>query len=179
MPQRAALYRRHHPAVEVHACHDAPVNETMIDVFQRPDGYFVVSAEQTTGGLWLYVSEPPTVIEPSADAVQLGTVVGSCLAHPRPIVPHPSQNDWTEVRRASLAPIMRAAKVRSWRSFLATARLISVDRSDQQYTVTPMQRRGNPSSAFTPDITQEQRLASPSKEALGQAVLVAFRAAQS
>lgn len=154
------------------------MTESLISVYQRPDGYFVVSAERTTDGLWLDVDEPPTVIEPSADAARLGTVCGLVLANPRPTVPHPLQSEWTEVRRASLDPIIRAAKVRSWRSFLATARLVTVDRSDQQYTVTPMRRRGKPNSSFRPDITQERRLTSPSNGELGQAVLTAYRAAQ-
>lgn len=160
------------------ACHDAAVNGSLVSVYQRPDGYFVVSFAQSTTGLWLHVSEPPIRIERSADAVRLGTVAGLCLAKPRPIVPHPLQSEWTEVRRAALDPIIRAAKVRSWRSFLATARLVSIERSDQNYIVTPMRRRGTPSSSFKPDITQEQRLASPSNEELGQAVLMACEAAQ-
>jgi len=91
--------------------------------------------------------------------------------------PHAAQHEWPEHRRASLAPILQLAKVRSWRSFVSMASLVEAEQFDGVVTITPMRPMPKPIGAFEPDSARTERLNAPSSNELGEAILHAFTAA--
>ena len=74
----------------------------------------------------------------ASEPADLGSGALDRLAKPLPTTPHPGRDEWTDARRNSLGPIMRAAKVRSWKAFITTAALVEVSRTNDTFTVTPM-----------------------------------------
>lgn len=105
------------------------MSETSLNIYRRPDGYYLVMLAQTTVGLWVYVAGPPVVLSTTADAAHLGREAFDRLAEPRPRIPHPKRDEWTQVRREISRPIMKSAGVRSWKAFETTAELVSVTRT--------------------------------------------------
>lgn len=149
----------------------------LVHIYLRSEGYYLVTSAMTTTGLWQHVPEPPTFLGADSAPAQIGREVRVRLAKPRPRTIHPKNDEWTEARRKSLAPIIRAAKVRSWRAFISNAATVDVHRADQVFTVTPMKALAKPHGSFEGDVAHETRVASPTMEQLGQAVIQAFAAA--
>jgi hypothetical protein len=153
------------------------VSQSSLSIYSRSEGYFLVTSAQTTAGLWQHVDEPPTFLGAPTPSAQIGREAVKLLAEPRPTTAHPQRDEWTETSRQSLERIIRAAKVRSWRTFISKTALVEVERTNETFTVTPMKALSNPHGAFEPDPTKETELASPSPEDLGRAILQAFRVA--
>jgi hypothetical protein len=137
----------------------------------------VVTSAKTTAGLWVHDGEPRRLNESEAVAADLGSEMLARLAQSPRVVPHPARHEWSERRRASLAPILRPAKARSWRSFVSAASLVEAEQLDDVITISPMQPMPRPVGAFEPDMTRTERLDAPSATEIGQAVLRAFPAA--
>jgi hypothetical protein len=150
------------------------MTDASLSVYRRPEAYYLVVSAKTSTGLWIDVPESPAVLGSAADAAELGGAVVDLLAAPRPAIPHPRRDEWTDVRRRSLGPIMTAAKVRSWKAFTATATLVAVGRTGSSFTVTPMRPPVPSDGGYEPDTDAEQILRSPSKDACGTAILDAF-----
>ena len=153
------------------------MSDSLLSIYRRSEGYFLVQSAKTTVGVWQDVDEPPEVLGASAEPAQLGGKAVERLAEPRPITPHPERDEWTEATRRSRAPIIRAAKVGSWRAFISKTALVQVERTTVTFRVTPMNALPKPHGAFEPDLAQEKALASPSPEDLGRAILQAFKSA--
>jgi hypothetical protein len=111
--------------------------------------------------------------EADGAAAVLGAEVMTRLTRSARVVPHPRQEEWSRQRRASLTPILRLAKVRSWREFVSSADLVEVERQGDAVTVGRMRRLQKPMGAFEPDIGA-QRLHAPSPAELAEAIMGAF-----
>lgn len=153
------------------------MSDSLLSIYRRSEGYFLVSSAKTTAGLWQSVDEPPAFLGASTDPAQLGGEAAELLAEPRPSTAHPQREEWTEATRRSREPIIRAANVRSWRAFISETALVEVERTNKTFRVTPMKATPKPLGAFEPDLGQVNELASPSPEELGRAILQAFTAA--
>ncbi|KGN32183.1 hypothetical protein N802_11025 [Knoellia sinensis KCTC 19936] len=154
------------------------MSDGSLSVYRRSDGYYLVASAQTTAGVWLDVAEPPGLLSRAADAAQLGGEVLDRLTQRRPTVLHPRPEEWAEVTRGGVTPVVTAAKVRSWRAFVTTATLVVVDRANQTFSVSPMKALPKPRGAFEPVLDNETKLRSPSAESLGGAILQAFDAVE-
>ena len=150
------------------------MSDAYLSVYRRPEGYYLVVSAKTTMGLWVAVPESPEVLGSAAEAAELGGAAVDLLVTPRPTVPHPQRDEWTGVRRRSIGPIMKAAKVRSWKSFTAAAALVAVSRTGSTFTITPMGLPVPPDGGYEPDTEAEQIVRSPSKGDCGTAILDAF-----
>lgn len=150
------------------------MSEASLSIYRRPEGYYLVVSAQTTAGIWQHCAEPPDLLGATAEAVDIGDLALRRLAKPRSPIPHPQRDQWTDVRRASLTPIMRSAKLRSWKAFTATATLVDVHRTDLDFTVTPMAPPAGPQEGFEPDVDRERMLQEPTADSLGTAIVQAF-----
>ena len=150
------------------------MSDAYLSIYRRPEGYYLVVSAKTTAGVRVDVPENPRVLDSAAEAAELGGAALGLLLEPRPTVPHPQRDEWTGVRRRSLGPILKAAKVRSWKSFTAAATLVAVSRTDSTFTITPMRMAGPPDGGYEPDTDTEQLVRSPSKGDCGTAILNAF-----
>src|SRR5690348_10120467 len=132
------------------------MSDAYLSIYRRPEGYYLVVSARTTRGLWVAVPESPGVLGSAAEAAELGGAAVDLLVAPRPTVPHPQRDEWTGVRRRSLGPIMKAAKVGSWKSFTAAATLVAVSRTGSTFTITPMRLPLPPDGGYEPDPDAEQ-----------------------
>jgi hypothetical protein len=153
------------------------VSESLLNIYARSEGYYLVSSAKTSDGLWQHIAEPPTFLEAHVSPAHIGREALEYLAEPRPNTAHPQGGEWKEARRKSLDPIIRAAKVRSWRAFISNATTVDVERTNDSFKVTPMKAMSKPRGGFEPDLSQELGLDSPTPEDLGRAILQAFTAA--
>jgi hypothetical protein len=108
----------------------------LVELYNRPTGYFILPMERSTTGLWM-LSGAVTVLSPDASDQDLAVATWTALALAAKVSAHPSQAQWSTWRREKHAPILRAAKVRSWTAFETGASKISVDRHGRDVTVTP------------------------------------------
>ena len=118
-------------------------DSALIDVYCRTDGYFILTMDRSTAGLWM-ASGAVTVVPPDASGDDLAAAAWKTLAPTAQVVAHPSQAQWPAWRREKLAPILRAAKVRSWAAFETGASKASVDRHGHQITITPCRVLAHP-----------------------------------
>ncbi len=93
-------------------------------IYVRDLRCFIGTSDRTTDGVWIGRGNV-TVVHLDQDEA-LGAAVLDALSLSRTKIPHPAQSEWTAVRRRSLDPIVAAAGLRSWRSFIRSAQLISV-----------------------------------------------------
>jgi len=148
-------------------------DRAFVAIYHRPDAYYVVGSNRTTMGLWVGRPERPVVLDVAASPDTLGQQVLSLLSQGADIVPHPRQDEWTAQGRAFRAPILAAARVRSWRAFLASAELVDVSRQASLVTVTPMRRDAKRPDVFNAG-AETIELTSPPSSELGRAILAAF-----
>ncbi len=93
-------------------------------IYVRDSRCFIGTSDRTTDGVWIGRGNTTVVHLDQNEA--LGAAVLDALRLSRTKIPHPAQSEWTAVRRRSLDPIVAAAGLRSWRSFIRSAQLISV-----------------------------------------------------
>jgi hypothetical protein len=153
------------------------VSESLLTIYARSEGCYLVPSAKTTAGLWQHVAETPTFLRADAAPTQIGREALACLAEPRTQTAHPQRDEWKEARQGSLDPIIRAAKVRSWRAFISNTTTVDVARTEDTFKVTPMRAMPKPYGAFEPDLDGEFELDSPTPEDLGRAIVRAFMAA--
>jgi hypothetical protein len=151
-------------------------DDALVTVYRRSGEYLLAGSSRTTEGVWVHDGAPGVLGEAEADPERLGQELLACLALPRPAVPHPGPGEWPDRRRAGLEPILRAARVRSWRAFVSTADLVEVSRAGGSVSVAPMRAMPEHRGAFETDLARVQRLTAPSSAELGNAVLRAFGA---
>ena len=148
--------------------HSGSVNG-QVSIYARRGSCFVAADDQTTDGVWIGSGRVATVDD--ADRFGLGEAVVKALGHSRTGVPHPRRDQWSVQRQRSLGPLMDAAGVRSWRSFVLSARLVTVDASRGLATVVGWNRDTSRPEVFTPDQARELRDVPTEPAALGDAVV--------
>jgi hypothetical protein len=147
---------------------------SLITIYRRPDGYYLVSSDRTTIGVWVEPAQQPVVVERAAATDAIGRAALDLVSRRAAVVAHPRQDEWTAFRRANLAPLQRRARVRSWRAFVAPADLVSVHRLDDLITVTPQLRDLKRTDVFTANTERSQELTAPTPQSLGVAIVAAF-----
>jgi hypothetical protein len=153
------------------------VADSLLTVYTRADGYYLVSSAQTPAGIWQQFGESPTVLESNSPPTDIGRAALACLAQSRPQIAHSTRDEWVDARRRSLDPVLRAAKVRSWRAFITNTRSVDIERTDCAFTVTPTKPLPKPHGALEPVLDQVRELESPTPEDLGRAIIAGLAAA--
>lgn len=123
---------------------------SQVTIYGRAGSGFVTPDDQTVAGLWISRGDVEVVAldVPS----RLGEVVIEALRRSRTGVPHPSRGEWVDQRRHSLSPVIEAAGVRSWRSFIRVARVATVVSLQRGATVHAWRRDGRRPEVFEPDV---------------------------
>lgn len=147
---------------------------SLITIYRRPDGYYLVSSDRTTVGLWVELAQQPVVVDRAAAPDAIGEAALHLVARRAAVIAHPWQNEWAAFRRANRAPLQRRARVRSWRAFVAPADLVSVHRLDNLITVTPLVRDLERTDVFTDNTERSHELTAPTPQSLGAVIVAGF-----
>jgi hypothetical protein len=151
----------------------SPVGEALVEVYRRPDAYYVVTSDRTTMGVWLH-SGPAVMVSSHADVLTLADAVSAAAGLDVRVVEHPAQNQWTEWRRQALGPLLRQARVRSWKAFVTPATLVTVHRHGAVCTVTPQKRDQRRVDVFYPMVEDEIELPDCTPARLSRVLSAAF-----
>jgi hypothetical protein len=105
-----------------------------VGVYLRAGNVYSHPYVQTTTGLSIF-AEPVLVAEEGDDRVAEQLL--SLLSVRRPIVPHPTS--WKDLTN----PLTRAAKVRSYKAFLASAKYVEVTLKEDTVSLVPTKNAGH------------------------------------
>lgn len=106
-------------------------------VVYRVNGKVVVGTTVLArSGFGLDVDPQDLGTEP--DLGSIAAALARALSQSGRVVPDPAPHEW----KGRFAPFLKAAGVRSFRAFMATARLVTVDEQDGTFTVTPSRNLG-------------------------------------
>lgn len=154
-----------------------PADRALVMVYSRPDAHYVTTSARSTTGLWL---ESGTVAAVPADADDevLAQAVSRAVRRPADVVPHPGRGEWPARHKQALAPILLQAHVRSWRAFVAPARLVSVVREGATCTVTPNRRNARRRDVFEQMTDLATELPDLNVASLARALRAALTAAE-
>ena len=144
-------------------------------MYLRADAFDLIVKVRSTAGVRLAPGVPAETLRADTEVGELGQMLLHLLGQPAEEVPHPAQDEWTDQRKRSLGPLMAQTKVRSWRAFERGAALVSVNRVESRFTVSPKARDATRDNVWCPVIEHEQVLDAPDSVALGQAVASALR----
>jgi len=150
--------------------------ETFASVYQRGEHYFVHANARTVAGPWL-ASEPAVLLAIDSTSQELGEAVLSALKPGALAVTAPLSGDY----RATHAPLLAVAKVRSWSALQRRARLCEVWHRGVEVVVEPTRNggTGGENRGYHPLPEHAIKLGSRCSEAeLGVAVRSAFERCQ-
>lgn len=128
------------------------------------------SESVTVAGVGI-VSQP--VFELATDnVVDLGVAILEALQHSKSGVPHPAQTEWGKIGE----PVLKAARVRSWRALVTSAKYVQVRIEPDCVVFTPTRNLG-PKDGFT-ELSGRERSSAPTASEVGTALLAAFEDAE-
>lgn len=107
-------------------------------VYARSGAYFLHPDGTTTDGLRIAMS-PCVRLPAGCSDVELGEAVIAALGASRTGLRHPWHDEWKLIPQ----PLLRAARVRSWRAFAREASQVSLTLEADALTVTPWKRDGD------------------------------------
>jgi len=96
----------------------------------------VASSSKTTMGVGLHVD--PVVLSLDSSMGDVEVQLAESLRASDRILAHPAQSEW----KGSFDPFLKAAGVRSFRSFMQNARMLMVDQDENGVTITPTRNLG-------------------------------------
>ncbi|MCR6663879.1 MAG: hypothetical protein NVV60_12225 [Luteimonas sp.] len=140
------------------------------NIYKLKDRYLVHPDSRTASGIWV-ACDPFLPLALDADAAAIGNATLSALAASSSAAPHPK--DW----RAIAMPRLVAAGVRSERSFVSGAALVTVTRDDTGYLLEPHKNGGTSGSAkgFHPAPGLQRSISLDcDARSIGAAVMTAF-----
>jgi hypothetical protein len=148
------------------------MTDSLVSIYVRSEGYYLTSSGRTTIGLWMESDEWEFVPRGSASA--LGSAVVRRLSKASPILRHPERDEFSSLRAQTVAPLLKLAGVRTWKSFIANATLVHVE-GMTPVVVMPMRRDGRRVDAFVPVPEARQELSNFDDASMGEAVTTAER----
>ncbi|MDR0516480.1 MAG: CdiI family contact-dependent growth inhibition immunity protein [Fibromonadaceae bacterium] len=99
-------------------------------IYMRNKHYYIMPYSQTTVGLYIGV-EPITVLDDNVSDKILGKSIVDSFAFSKEEIPNPSDSD--NVAK----PLLKAAKVKSWRAFMSGSESISFENIDGVIKLLP------------------------------------------
>lgn len=130
-------------------------------VYRRKDIVLVHSSSPTDQGVWV-ITGPCTKLASGATDDEIGTAVWRALEESRTIL-HPTS--WS----ALFEPVLQAAGVGSWRTFMSLARSVEVEMDGDRIVVVPTRNLGT-ADGFEPIPGAGQGLDAPGAASLGATV---------
>lgn len=106
------------------------------------------------------------------NVIGLGAAILEALQHSRSGVPHPAQAEWGQIG----VPILKAAKVRSWRALARSAKYVHMRVEKDSVVFTPTRNLG-PKDGFI-ELLERERSSAPTAAEVGTALLAAFEDAE-
>ena len=134
-------------------------------IYERKGKLYVHSSSKTTAGVW--VINPPVLAVEKEDAGKVGRALKECLAASREGVPHPKS--FTNL----FDPVLDLAGVKSFGTFMKSAKCIEVETSDDATVTLLPTRNEGVEEGFAPLPTKTET-ALGSDEALGSAAAAAL-----
>jgi hypothetical protein len=135
----------------------------MATVDHRRGGYVICSLSSTVSGFWA-INDHQERIDDTAGAAELGSAVVRALAASGANVPDPPPSG-----PAALAPLLRAADVRSYGAYMQGTRHVDVEQENATVTVTP-NRNDGARGGFVPLVEAAEVLTDPTPATLAAAV---------
>lgn len=138
-------------------------------IYERKGKLFVHSSSKTVAGLWV-ISRPVLATEKD-DIALLGRSVKECLAASHECIPHPASF------KNLFDPVLALAGVKSFRTFIKSAKCVEVEASDSAILILIPTRNEGAENGFVhlPDRTEATL---SSDEALGSAVVATLAIAE-
>src|SRR5260370_31531114 len=135
--------------------------------YKRGDRIFLHASSKTTAGVWMLT---PSVLAPDqGDPAYLGRAILDALEGSEEGIAHP--NSW----RGIFDPLLQLAGVKSWDAFAKSARCVEIEFGTNRVSFLPTKNLGA-KDGFEP-LPARVESSSPEPEALGAALLSAFKAA--
>lgn len=136
-----------------------------VSVYRRAGSFFVVTQHASGGGEPCIVAGPLEVLTFDVPHEELGAAVFRGLNLTTHNYPYPAnQQEWKQVT----APLLSAAKCKSWSAFAKTASDLRVDQLGTKFLVRPSVRGAK--EAFYPVAERNHELDAPTAEQLGSLV---------
>jgi hypothetical protein len=133
-----------------------------VSVYRRGGCFFVVTQHGSDGGEPCIVAGPLEQLSLNVAHEELGAAIFRGLSRTTHNYPYPaSQQEWKHVS----APLLSAAKCKSWSAFAKTASDLRVDQVEGRVTVHPSMRGAK--NGFYPVAERKQELLSPTAVQLG------------
>jgi hypothetical protein len=120
--------------------------EKLAAIYERKGALFVLAAHQTRAGFWIDDDIVISLRDPTTE--ELGRAISSALTRSRSGVPTPLPTVRTD------QPILKAASVGSWATFMKSSKHVSVSKSDSGFKVTSYRNLGS-REGFEPDADLE------------------------
>lgn len=140
----------------------------LVSIYQRKGSLFVSACHKTDAGFWLADTE--TEVVDHNDEQGLEKAIINALARSREGVPTPVRDT------NRIAPLLDAAKVSSWSTFIKLAKSVDVYLKDETFEITPYRNLGG-SDGFDPMTEKIVRLDEKTSD-LGSSVLAALTVAE-
>jgi hypothetical protein len=133
-----------------------------VSAYRRAGHYFVVTQHGSGGGDPCIEAGPLEVLPLGGPVTELGEAIFRGLARTTHNYPYPAnQEKWKQVA----APLLQAAKCKSWASFAKSSSSVRVNQVADKVHVTPSARDAK--GSFFPVVERQQHLQGPSAEMLG------------
>ena len=111
----------------------------------------------------------PIVLPVDASGDRIRAQLSDSLRDSERVLPHPAQSEW----KGLFDPFLKAAGVRSFRSFMQAASMLMVEQNDTGMAITPMRNAG-PRGGFQ-EILEERMMLPNDEQAAAEAVLRILR----
>lgn len=131
----------------------------------------VHSQSKTDAGVWIACA-PFLTLATDTSEQELGEAVLAALAGSKENVAHPNQSEWREI----VAPLLKAAKAKSWNAFARDTLSVSLRRRENTIVLTPMENRG-PRNGFVEKQDWELSVAAGSAQEVGAKLREALKLA--
>lgn len=136
-----------------------------VSVYRRGSGLFVVTQHGSFGGDPCIVAGPLEELSIEASPAGIGEAIFRGLKRTTHNYPDPeNEQEWKQVT----APLLAAAKCKSWSAFAKAASSLRVDMTGSKVVVQPSQREK--SGAFAPVVDRRRAMEAPTAEELGSLV---------
>jgi hypothetical protein len=105
----------------------------LVTVYRRKSRYFVNASSLTTAGVWI-ASGPCHAADDTIGNAELAAAIAQTFTHSVSNVPHPQSFGHLS------APLLDAAKVKSWRTFASAASCVDLEEREGDVLAIPMKR---------------------------------------
>ena len=141
------------------------MKSALLSVYIRPDRIYLNVSDRATTGVWIS-SDRWDVLPSMAPPQAIGEATLRLAETSAEGVKHPDRHD-NSYWKASIAPVMKMAKVRSWTAFTSASSFVQVRLGDV-VTICPMRRDG---AGFSGVLDRQITLDTVSETLIGSAVL--------